>query len=226
MHGKRTDDDAREADSRALKPRINMKSMIRSTARVAALALATPALAFTVWPDVDFEWYANVGKYDARAPLVIAQTQARPGYIWTPERWETGVEQPEAHRRALGGRRLLRAARHLQPSARRRRALGSNPKRRALGSRRDGVAGFLASQAQLHHEVELRVVWSGSWWNGTSCFTSHSEPKSSVWSSELWPPAAMPGVFGCAVLAVVDQEIGPIRERAAGCPFTRPATET
>lgn len=68
-----------------------MNTMTRSMAAVAALSLATPALAFTVWPDVDFEWYASVGQYDARLPAQpIAQPEPRPGFIWTPERWETG----------------------------------------------------------------------------------------------------------------------------------------
>ena len=66
-----------------------MKTMTRCMAALAAVSLATPALAFSVWPDVDFEWYVNVGKYDA-VPAVITQPEPRPGYIWTPERWETG----------------------------------------------------------------------------------------------------------------------------------------
>jgi YXWGXW repeat-containing protein len=54
----------------------------------AALASASvPALAYTVWPDVDFEWYANVGK-----PLVGATAEVYPapreGYIWAPGHWE------------------------------------------------------------------------------------------------------------------------------------------
>ena len=39
---------------------------------VAALASASvPALAWTVWPDVDFEWYANVGKAPVNATVEV-----------------------------------------------------------------------------------------------------------------------------------------------------------
>jgi hypothetical protein len=65
-----------------------MKTMLRTTAAVAALSLATPALAFVAWPDVDFEWYSNVGKYDTRESNAV-QPAPRAGYIWSPERWET-----------------------------------------------------------------------------------------------------------------------------------------
>jgi hypothetical protein len=65
-----------------------MKALISAGFATAALASASiPALAFTVWPDVDFEWYANVGK-----PLVVTTVEptppARIGYIWTPGHWE------------------------------------------------------------------------------------------------------------------------------------------
>jgi hypothetical protein len=60
---------------------------------VAALASASvPALAWTVWPDVDFEWYANVGK--APAPPLEVFPAARPGYIWSPGHYErVGTDQ-------------------------------------------------------------------------------------------------------------------------------------
>ena len=70
----------------------NVKTMLRSTAALAAFTLATPAFAFSVWPDVDFEWYAMLAKYDARAVTVVTQPPAREGYIWSPERWETAGE--------------------------------------------------------------------------------------------------------------------------------------
>jgi hypothetical protein len=69
----------------------NVKTMLRTTATLAALSLATPAFAFSVWPDVDFEWYATLAKYDARAVTVESQPLPREGYIWSPERWETGA---------------------------------------------------------------------------------------------------------------------------------------
>ena len=59
------------------------------SAGFAACALASasvPALAWTVWPDVDFEWYADVG----RAATLPAETYPapRPGYIWSPGHYE------------------------------------------------------------------------------------------------------------------------------------------
>ncbi|HZZ94686.1 MAG TPA: YXWGXW repeat-containing protein [Usitatibacter sp.] len=53
-----------------------------------ALASASvPALAWTVWPDVDFEWYADVGKPMA-APAVEVYPAPREGYIWSPGHYE------------------------------------------------------------------------------------------------------------------------------------------
>jgi hypothetical protein len=59
-----------------------------------ALASASvPALAWTVWPDVDFEWYADVGKPLA-APVVEVYPAPREGYIWSPGHYETrGMQQ-------------------------------------------------------------------------------------------------------------------------------------
>lgn len=53
-----------------------------------ALASASmPALSWTVWPNVDFEWYADVGK-----PLTPAGVEVFPapreGYIWSPGHYE------------------------------------------------------------------------------------------------------------------------------------------
>jgi hypothetical protein len=66
-----------------------MQRVIFAGIATAALASASvPAFAYTVWPDVDFEWYANVGK-----PLVGTTVEVYPatrdGYIWAPGRWET-----------------------------------------------------------------------------------------------------------------------------------------
>ena len=57
---------------------------------VAALASASvPALAFTVWPDVDFEWYANVGRPAANTAGTLEVFPApRAGYIWSPGHYE------------------------------------------------------------------------------------------------------------------------------------------
>jgi hypothetical protein len=66
---------------------MKMQKLISAGFATAALAsVSIPALAWTVWPDVDFEWYAMVGK---TAPVVEITPAAREGYIWTPGRWET-----------------------------------------------------------------------------------------------------------------------------------------
>ncbi len=57
-----------------------------ATAAIASASL--PALSWTVWPDVDFEWYANVGKPVNGATLEVMPA-AREGYIWAPGRYET-----------------------------------------------------------------------------------------------------------------------------------------
>jgi hypothetical protein len=55
----------------------------------AALASASlPALSWSVWPDVDFEWYANVGK-PLNGSAVEVYPAPREGYIWAPGRYET-----------------------------------------------------------------------------------------------------------------------------------------
>jgi hypothetical protein len=55
---------------------------------VAALASASvPALAWTVWPDVDFEWYAAVGKQPVTDTVEVFPAP-RPGYIWSPAHYE------------------------------------------------------------------------------------------------------------------------------------------
>ena len=68
---------------------MRMHKLISAGFATAALASASiPALAFTVWPDVDFEWYANVGK--PMATQVVEVTPApRAGYIWAPGHYET-----------------------------------------------------------------------------------------------------------------------------------------
>ena len=62
-----------------------MNAVTRITLAAASFALASPAFAWTVWPDVDFEWYANVGR-----PAVVAEAfpAARAGYVWSPARYE------------------------------------------------------------------------------------------------------------------------------------------
>jgi len=62
-------------------------------ATAALLSASVPALAWTVWPDVDFEWYADVGQA-VGGPAVELHPAPREGYIWAPGHWETrGVRQ-------------------------------------------------------------------------------------------------------------------------------------
>jgi len=59
-----------------------------------ALASASvPALAWTVWPDVDFQWYADVGR-PLNGATVEIYPAARAGWIWSPGHYETrGTQQ-------------------------------------------------------------------------------------------------------------------------------------
>lgn len=58
-----------------------VQQLISAGFALAALGTAAvPALAWTVWPDVDFEWYANVGKPVATtssAPITAPATAGR-----------------------------------------------------------------------------------------------------------------------------------------------------
>jgi hypothetical protein len=66
---------------------MRIHKLISAGFATAALASASiPALAWTVWPDVDFEWYANVGR---SSPAVEILPPAREGYIYSPAHWET-----------------------------------------------------------------------------------------------------------------------------------------
>jgi hypothetical protein len=64
-----------------------MNRILKSALAAAGVALATPALAWTVYPDVDFEWYANVGK-PLTVPATVVTPAPREGYIWTHGYWE------------------------------------------------------------------------------------------------------------------------------------------
>ncbi len=67
----------------------SFKRVVFAAAATAALAsVSMPSLAYTVWPDVDFEWYANVGKPVAGATIEVYPAQ-REGFIWAPGHWET-----------------------------------------------------------------------------------------------------------------------------------------
>lgn len=58
-------------------------------AGAALVSASIPAFAYSVWPDIDFEWYANVGKPLASPPVVVEVFPApREGFIWVPSHWE------------------------------------------------------------------------------------------------------------------------------------------
>jgi hypothetical protein len=61
----------------------------------AALASASaPALSATIFHDVDFEWYLNVGKPAAGPVAPQAYPAPREGYIWSPAHYEgSGTRQ-------------------------------------------------------------------------------------------------------------------------------------
>ena len=65
-----------------------MQKLIYMGFATCALASASmPAFSWTVWPDVDFEWYANVGKPVAGSTVEV-HPAPRPGYIWAPGHYE------------------------------------------------------------------------------------------------------------------------------------------
>jgi hypothetical protein len=63
-----------------------MRTVSRIALALAASALAAPAHASINSTDVDFEWYANVGR---PVPAMQVAPAPRPGYIWSPGHWET-----------------------------------------------------------------------------------------------------------------------------------------
>ena len=64
------------------------QKLISAGFAIVALASASvPALAWTVWPDVDFEWYSSVGHPLTPAPAITLAPRA--GYIVSPGHWET-----------------------------------------------------------------------------------------------------------------------------------------
>lgn len=66
-----------------------MQQLISAGFATCALASASmPAFAWNVWPNPDFEWYANVGKPMAGTTYLTEETPApREGYIWAPGRY-------------------------------------------------------------------------------------------------------------------------------------------
>lgn len=63
------------------------QKLISAGFAIVGLASASvPALAYTVWPDVDFEWYTQVGKPLATGTTITLAPRA--GYIVSPGHWE------------------------------------------------------------------------------------------------------------------------------------------
>ncbi len=68
---------------------MRMQKLIPAGFAVLALSTASiPAFAWTVWPDVDFEWYTYVGKPLGATPVELTLAP-RAGYIVSPGHWET-----------------------------------------------------------------------------------------------------------------------------------------
>lgn len=66
-----------------------MQKIIHAGFAICAMASASmPALSWTVWPNIDFEWYADVGKTPADTATVEVFPAPREGYIWVPGRYE------------------------------------------------------------------------------------------------------------------------------------------
>lgn len=79
-----------------------MQKLISAGFATCALASASmPAFSWNVWPNPDFEWYANVGKPVVDTTYLTEVTPApREGYIWAPGRYVwTGTQH-----RLEGGR--------------------------------------------------------------------------------------------------------------------------
>ncbi len=66
-----------------------IQKIIHAGFATCALASASmPALSWTVWPNIDFEWYADVGKPPAGAATVEVYPAPRAGHIWAPGHYE------------------------------------------------------------------------------------------------------------------------------------------
>ena len=69
-----------------------MPKLISAGFATCAFASASmPAFSWNVWPNPDFEWYANVGRPIAPGAPVIAEATPAPreGFIWAPGRYVT-----------------------------------------------------------------------------------------------------------------------------------------
>jgi hypothetical protein len=80
-----------------------IQRLIHAGFAMAAIASASvPALAWTVWPDVDFEWYANVGRAPAATSTVEPSAAASAGELRMSGAWQgypvTDQPVPDARR--------------------------------------------------------------------------------------------------------------------------------
>jgi len=77
-----------------------IQKIIHAGFATCALASASmPALSWTVWPDVDFEWYANVGKpvQGATVSTVEVFPAPREGQIWSPAHYERNASGTQTY---------------------------------------------------------------------------------------------------------------------------------
>ncbi len=66
-----------------------IQRLIQAGFATAALASASvPAFAWTVWPDVDFEWYANVGRQPVATSTVEPSAAAPAGQLRMSGAWQ------------------------------------------------------------------------------------------------------------------------------------------
>ncbi len=84
-----------------------IQRFIQAGFATAALASASvPALAWTVWPDVDFEWYANVGRQPVATSTVEPSVAATAGQLRMSGAWngypvEDETASPVAEQRVI-----------------------------------------------------------------------------------------------------------------------------
>lgn len=70
-----------------------IQKVIQAGFAACALASASlPALSWTVWPDVDFEWYAKVGQPPEGAVVTDFPRETRVGQIWAPSHYERATD--------------------------------------------------------------------------------------------------------------------------------------
>lgn len=82
-----------------------IQKIIHAGFATCALASASmPALSWTVWPSIDFEWYADVGKPPAGTATLEVFPAPREGHVWVPGRYE---RVPGNHHQWVAGRWIV-----------------------------------------------------------------------------------------------------------------------